>query len=253
MYVESGGSDEPTLVLLHGLGANAAVWRNLLPLVETHWTGRWIAPDLLGHGRSPACAAYSYGVQAAAVAEIVGQGERVGIIAHSMGGVVGLMLATGWFGIAATHVLALGVKLHWSADDIARMTGLAEAPVRWFDDRQTAVERYLRVAGLNGIVPAESQIAAAGVQEESGRFRLAADPRTSAVAVPPIDDLMSVIKAPVRFAAGAADAMVSLDDMRRYDPLAAIIAGCGHNAHVEQPEKVWEVFELLMTSAKAAA
>jgi pimeloyl-ACP methyl ester carboxylesterase len=68
-----------------------------------------------------------------------------------------------------------------------------------------------------------------------------------------MDDLMHVIKAPVHFAAGAADAMVSLEDMRSYDPLAALIADCAHNAHVEQPEKVWEVFELLMASAKATA
>jgi pimeloyl-ACP methyl ester carboxylesterase len=31
MFVESGGSGAPTLLLLHGLGANAAVWRKLLP------------------------------------------------------------------------------------------------------------------------------------------------------------------------------------------------------------------------------
>jgi pimeloyl-ACP methyl ester carboxylesterase len=253
MYVESGGSGEPALLLLHGLGANAGVWRNLLPFVEAHWPGRWLAPDLPGHGRSPQSAVYSYGAYAAAVAEMVGQGKRVAIIGHSMGGVVGLMLATDWFGISATHVLALGVKLRWSADDVTKVTSLAAAPVRWFDDRHTAIERYLRVSGLGGLVDFDSPIAAAGIQEESARFRLAADPRASAVGVPPIDDLMHVIKARVHFAAGAADAMVSLQDMRSYDPLAAIIADCGHNAHVEQPENVWEVFELLTASAKATA
>ncbi|MBV9395144.1 MAG: alpha/beta hydrolase [Methylobacteriaceae bacterium] len=253
MYAESGGSGEPALLLLHGLGANAAVWRNLLPFVEAHWPGRWLAPDLPGHGRSPHAALYSYGAHAAAAAEMVGQGKRVAIVGHSMGGVVGLMLATGWFGVGVSHVLALGVKLRWSADDLARMTSLAAAPVRWFDERYSAIERYLRVSGLGGLVDLDSPIAAAGIQEESGRFRLAADPRASSVGVPPIDDLMHVIEAKVRFIAGAADAMVSLDDMRRHDPLAAIIAGCGHNAHVEQPEKVWQAFHLLMNSAKATA
>src|SRR4051812_6050397 len=257
MHVESGGSGKPVLVLLHGLGANAGVWHNLLPFVEKHWPGRWIAPDLLGHGRSPARAVYSYGAHAAAVAEMVGQSngqsKRVAIIGHSMGGAVGLMLATGWFGIDVTHVLALGVKLQWSADDVARMANLAEAPVRWFDDRQAALEPFLRVAALNGLIDADSPIAAAGIDEESGRFRLAADSRTSAVAIPPIDDLMRAINAPVRFAAGAADAMVGLDDMRRYDPLAELICDAGHNAHVERPEKVWRVFELLTSSTRPAA
>jgi pimeloyl-ACP methyl ester carboxylesterase len=170
MRVESGGSGGPTLLLLHGLGANAGVWRNLLPFVEKSWPGRWIAPDFPGHGRSPASAVYSYGGHAAAVAETIGQGECVAIIGHSMGGVVGLMLATGWFGVSVSHVLALGVKLHWSADDAARMASLAEAPVRWFDDRNAAAERYLRASGLAGPVAPESDAASLGIAEEAGRF-----------------------------------------------------------------------------------
>jgi pimeloyl-ACP methyl ester carboxylesterase len=45
------------------------------------------------------------------------------------------------------------------------------------------------------------------------------------------------------FSAGVADAMVSLDDMRRYDPMAETIPETGHNAHVERPDKVWALFE----------
>src|SRR5947209_13892919 len=207
MFVESGGSGAPTLLLLHGLGGNGAVWRNLLPFVEKHWVGRWIAPDLLGHGRSPVSPLYSYGAHAAAIAQAVGQGARVVVIGHSMGGVIGLMLATGWFGMEVTHALTLGVKLNWSANDLARMASLAEAPVRWFDNREAALERYLRLAGLSGSAASVSEMASAGILEEPGRFRLAADPRIHLVGEPPIEDLMSVIKAPVHFAAGAADQM----------------------------------------------
>jgi pimeloyl-ACP methyl ester carboxylesterase len=243
MFIESGGSGDPALLLLHGLGANAGVWRNLLPFIVKHWPGRWIAPDLPGHGRSSQCAIYSYGAHAAAVAEIVGQGAPVAIIGHSMGGVVGLMLATGWFGIRVSHVLALGVKLRWNAEDIARMAKLAESPVRWFDNRNAAIDRYLRVSGLNGLIAPDSEVANLGIAEEAGRFRLAADPRVNGVGIPPIDDPLSVIKARVHFAAGAFDAMVSLDDMRRHDPAAETISEAGHNAHVERPDKVWALFE----------
>ncbi len=247
MHVESGGGDGPKLLLLHGLGANGAVWRNLLPLVEKNWRGGWLAPDLLGHGRSPAAPIYSYGAHAAAVAQVVGQGEEVAIIGHSMGGAIALMLATGWFGVSVTRVLAIGVKLRWSAEDIAGMARLAEMPLRWFEDGRLASERYLRVAGLNGLLSADSEMAAAGVAEESGRFRLAADPRIHSVGPPPLDALMSVIKVPVHFAAGAADQMVSLKEMRRYDPIAELIADAGHNAHVERPEKVWALFEQILS------
>src|SRR5947209_4761249 len=168
MHVESGGSGGPTLLLLHGLGANAGVWRNLLPFVERHWPGRWMAPDLPGHGRSPARGVYSYGAHAAAVAEAAGQRERVAIIGHSMGGVIGLMLATGWFGLDVDRVLALGVKLRWSDGDVARMASLADAPVRWFEDRDAAIERYLRVSGLSGLLAPESEMARLGIAEENG-------------------------------------------------------------------------------------
>lgn len=253
MYAESGGSGAPTLLLLHGLGASATVWRPLLPFIERHWPGRWIAPDLMGHGRSPHAATYSYGAHAAAVAEAVGRCERVAVLGHSMGGVIALMLATGWFGIDVTHVLALGVKLRWSSDDLARMASLAQAPVRWFDDRDAAAARYLRVSGLGGLVDSASDTALAGLVEEAGRFRLAADPRIHAVGAPPIEHLISIVKVPVRFAAGAADAMVSLDQIRGYDSTAAIIADAGHNAHVERPNKVWELFESLAQQAITTA
>jgi pimeloyl-ACP methyl ester carboxylesterase len=48
----TGGTGDSLLLLLHGLGATAAVWRRLLPLVEESWEGRWAAPDLRGHGLS---------------------------------------------------------------------------------------------------------------------------------------------------------------------------------------------------------
>ena len=33
LYVEEGGKPGPTLVLLHGLGANGDVWKPMLPLL----------------------------------------------------------------------------------------------------------------------------------------------------------------------------------------------------------------------------
>ena len=64
LHVERGGTGEPLLVLLHGMGANATVWKPLLPFVAAQWPGRWIAPDLRGHGRSPCQPPYGCGVHA---------------------------------------------------------------------------------------------------------------------------------------------------------------------------------------------
>jgi pimeloyl-ACP methyl ester carboxylesterase len=47
-----GGSGEPVLLLLHGLGATGHVWEGWRPLLARRWPGRWLAPDLPGHGGS---------------------------------------------------------------------------------------------------------------------------------------------------------------------------------------------------------
>ncbi len=241
---DSGGTGEPVLVMLHGIGGNAAVWNRMLPVVERRWPGRWVAVDLRGHGRSPHAPPYGYGVFAADVAGAIGNpdGEPV-LLGHSMGGVVAMTLATGWFGIKVRHVFAFGVKIGWTADEIAQMRGLAARPARVFGSRAEAVERYLRVSGLAGLVDPGAPEALAGIVEAEGGFRLAADQGIYAATGPAVGDLHRAASAPVRLAAGEADPMVSLAGMQALDPDAALLAGLGHNCHVEAPERVWELFE----------
>src|SRR5947207_13319960 len=58
LRVHEGGSGQPLLVLLHGLGATGDVWAGWWPLLARRWPGRCIAPDLPGHGSSPPLDAY---------------------------------------------------------------------------------------------------------------------------------------------------------------------------------------------------
>ena len=241
---DAGGSGGPVLVMLHGIGGNAAVWSRMLPVVERRWPGRWIAADLRGHGRSAHAPPYGYGVFAADVAAAIGKpdGELV-LLGHSMGGVVAMALATGWFGVSVRHVFAFGVKIGWTADEVAQMTGLTARPARVFASRAEAVERYLRVSGLAGLVEPDAPEALAGIVEAEGGFRLAADQGIYAAVGPAVGDLYRAAAAPVRLAAGEADPMVSLAGMQALDPQAALLPGLGHNCHVEAPERVWELFE----------
>ncbi len=241
---DAGGSGEPVLVMLHGIGGNAAVWNRMLPVVERRWPGRWIAADLRGHGRSAHAPPYGYGVFAADVAGAIGNpdGEPV-LLGHSMGGVVAMALATGWFGVSVRHVFAFGVKIGWTADEVAQMKGLATRPARVFASRAEAAERYLRVSGLAGLVDPGAPEALAGIVEAEGGFRLAADQGIYAAVGPAVGDFYRAAAAPVRLAAGEADPMVSLAEMQALDPQAALLPGLGHNCHVEAPEQVWEQFE----------
>jgi pimeloyl-ACP methyl ester carboxylesterase len=53
LKVLEGGNGARVLLLLHGLGATGDVWDRWQPLLARRWTGRWLAPDLPGHGGSP--------------------------------------------------------------------------------------------------------------------------------------------------------------------------------------------------------
>ena len=244
IHIESGGSGGPLLVLLHGIGGNAAVWRRMLPIIERRWPGRWVAADLRGHGRSAHAPPYGYAGFAADVANALGgQDEDVVLLGHSMGGVVALALATGWFGVRVRRVFAFGVKIGWTADEVAQMHGLAARPARVFGTYAEAAERYLKVSGLIGLVDSDSPEARAGVAEADGGFRLAADQGIYAAVGPAVAEFYRAAGAPVRLAAGEDDPMVTLAEMQALNPQAALLPGLGHNCHVEAPERVWDLFE----------
>src|SRR5262245_40030634 len=98
IWAARGGDGERLLVLLHGMGANASVWERLLSIVERSWSGRWLAPDLRGHGRSVREGPYGIGAHAADVAALI-EAEAPGpvtLVGHSFGGAVAALVATGW-------------------------------------------------------------------------------------------------------------------------------------------------------------
>jgi pimeloyl-ACP methyl ester carboxylesterase len=207
------------------------------------WRGRWLAPDLRGHGRSGHAEPYGMAMHAADVAGLLDGEDDIVVLGHSMGGGVAMALAGGWFGVNVRQVIAFGVKLVWTAEEVARALELARAPVRWFATQDEAIERYLRVSGLKGLIDPGSPEAAIGIVAEEGRFRLAADPRINGVVGVPLEMVSAAMRAPLRLAAGEHDRMVTLEQMRRFDPQAAIIAGTGHHPHVEAPETLWRVVE----------
>lgn len=238
LWHRRGGAQGPRLVLIHGLGANADTWLPLEPHLA-EWPGRWLMPDLRGHGRSPHAAPYGYATHAADVAGLLEQDEEVSILGHSMGGLVAMALASGWFGVRVRRVVAFGVKLRWAPDEAPKLQALARMPVRTFDSRNEALERYLKVSGLAGLVDLSSALAASGVAEEQGGYRLAADPRIYAAAGPEVAPFVHAMRAPLRLAAGSRDAMVTAADMQPFDPRAELFEGAGHNVHVEKPAELW--------------
>ena len=235
-YREGGQGGTRRLLLIHGLGANADVWRPL----EKDLDRRWLAADLRGHGRSSHQQPYGYAMYAADVAELLQQGEEVDIVGHSMGGVVGMALATGWYGVKVRKVIAFGVKIRWAPDEAQKLHALARTPPKLFDTREQAIERYLKVSGLFGLVEVSDPAALSGVRAEGEKWRMAADPMINAAAGPEFAPLVRAMQSPLTLGAGSKDPMVNAGDMAPYDPQPRIIEGAGHNAQVEKPAELLE-------------
>lgn len=182
--MRTGGNPKGTpLLLLHGLGGTGRVWDGLIDTLDDHW--RWLAPDLPGHGGSPPLpGGYSFGGMAAEAARALASSARdrpVAVLGHSLGGVIGLTLATGWFGLRVAAMCGLGIKVRWSEDDLAKAAAVAARPPKAFDARADAVERALRIAGLDGLAATDSPVATSAVTVVDGEWRLATDAAAFAV------------------------------------------------------------------------
>src|SRR6516225_10075613 len=248
IWYESGGSGDRTVLLLHGLGATAAVWKSVGRALEERRSLRWLAADLGGHGGSDWQSCYSVGQMAAQLAELLQQ-QQIGesyIVGHSLGAYLGLALASGWFGIAIRGVLGIGPKISWPAADLQAARELATRPLRFYPTPEEAWARYRRVSGLGADIAREDDWLARGIVQTERGWRLAQDPRTFAVAGAPFVSLAASATAPVLLARGEGDAMVSLQELGRHAAQACDIPGAGHNAHVEDPAAVVALLERLV-------
>jgi pimeloyl-ACP methyl ester carboxylesterase len=235
-----------SVLLLHGLGANSRVWTAFERMLEREWDGRRIAPDLPGHGAAPRLPRYSFGWFASAVADSLEPGEPVVVVGHSLGGVVGLVLAAAESGVDVRGVVALGVKMAWTDDELARAQALAARPPVTFATREEAAARFLRVAGLAGLVDADHPAVERGIAEGAGAWRLTMDPATFGVGAPDMSALLASAKAPVVLARGEHDALQTTEQLRDLDPAAVELPGLGHNAQVEDPDAVWKLVRPLL-------
>jgi pimeloyl-ACP methyl ester carboxylesterase len=237
LRVHEGGSGEPLLVLLHGLGATSDVWDRWRPLLARRWPGRWLAPDLPGHGGSPRLPAYTFDGFAAAVAGIVPPDARIVVLGHSLGGVVGLAMASGRFPVRVQAVIGLGIKVVWTEEELDRAQAVARRPPAWFGSRDEAATRYLRVSGLAGLLDADDPAVNAGLRDHAGRWRLALDPGTFAVGAPDMAQLLAQTQAPVTLARGEHDPMNTDQQLAQLGVPTVTLPALGHNAHVENPER----------------
>ncbi len=242
LFAERGGAGDRLLVLLHGLGATATAWHPLEKILDREWDGRWIAPDFRGHGRSIKQGPYTFEQHASDVGALIASenAKELFVLGHSFGGVIAALLGSGEFSSKPKASLAFGVKIRWSEDEKSKALDLATRPVKIFATREEAVERYLKMAGIFGLVDPLSRDVKAGIVQTEAGWKVAQEPGTFSSVDQSVPDALLRAKPPIRVAAGSKDPMVTLDDMRTIDENAYLFDGAGHNVHVEAPEAVWQ-------------
>lgn len=253
LWLDRGGTGPRTVLLLHGLGATAAVWSGMQAVLRRRTEVRWIAVDLPGHGGSAWEPYYSVGSMAARIAEHCRDAGPLYVVGHSLGAYVGLALASGWFGVTVRAVLGVGPKISWSVAEVEAANQLASRPVRLYPTAEEAWARYRRVSGLGADIAPDVHALTRGAVSCEGGWRLAQDPATFAVAGAPFISLAASAAARVRLARGAHDPMVSLAEIRQFDPTSRDLAGIGHNAHVEAPEALLPLIDELLSQEQGDA
>jgi pimeloyl-ACP methyl ester carboxylesterase len=224
------------------MGATGDVWEGFRRVLDRRWPGRWVTPDLPGHGGSAPLSSYSFDRIAEAVAGVVPPSGKVFAIGHSMGGVVALALASGRFGISVAATCGLGIKVRWTDEELDRARALASRPRPIYATRAEAAERHLKVAGLGGLIDT-GDVPAVALRQIDGRWTLAFDPAVFGIGAPSMEALLASATGPAVLAAGERDPMSREEELRALVPDPIILPGLGHNAHVEAPEALWLVIE----------
>lgn len=227
IHLETGGSTGVPIVLLHGLGSTADIWKGLIQGLGDR---RWIAIDLPGHGGSKPLDGYSPERLALSIARQVPSGAV--LLGHSLGGVVALALAQPALALDPRAVFGLGIKVAWTPDELASMTQLASRPRQQFETEADAHARALRLAGMT------SGLLGRGVRLVNGKWEASFDPRAFGVGDPELARLVKGATCPLHLACGSDDPMVSVDQLRGFDHQADVMAGLGHNAMVDCPDDV---------------
>jgi pimeloyl-ACP methyl ester carboxylesterase len=246
LWCEKGGAGDRSILLLHGLGATSAVWAGVERVLDQRRLGRWIAPDLSGHGQSDAQPCYSVGGLAADLAPLIQSETDLLIIGHSLGVYVGLALASRWFGVKVRGIVGLGPKISWSEADLEMTRELAARPVRWYASSDEAWNRYRRVSGLDSTIASDETWLRGGISRSEQGWRLSQDPRTFGVAGAPFASLAASTVAAMVLARGERDAMVSDAELRLHCQDTHEIVSAGHNAHVEKPGEIVGLLERLL-------
>lgn len=235
-----GDPDAPLLILLHGGGANTWWWDPIAPRLAKD--AHVVALDFRGHGGSsrpePEVGAFSRDV--AALSRHLGERERF-LVGHSLGAHVGLDHAARSEGVRGLVMIEAS---RGAAPGERRRTRLALAARRTYATRDEAIARFRFLPAAPGVSEAlRAHIAGRSLEvQHDGRLAYAFDPRWFRLPPMPPPPLVR-LRCPVLVLRGGESGLLTDAGARALagelpDARVEVIAGAGHNVHLEQPDAV---------------
>lgn len=226
-------------LLLHGIVSDGSTWWRLASeLADAGWMV--LAPDLRGHGRSPAAAAYDLPTLAGDV-ELLGSGWDL-IVGHSLGGAIAAQLLARPLDVRTAVLVDPALRFEGAQDpareDLRSLTGtldpaLVRAREPSWDERDVQREVASSALVTPDVVDA--------VFEQNDPWDLVPQLLTAHARV-------HVIGAdPARGGICDPDLVRSLDGRDRVT--SEVLGGCGHSIHCERPQAVTAAVERVVAGS----
>jgi len=238
-YLEDGSSDQ-NLVLLHGLGGYAERWRNVIPYLSKKY--HVFAPDLIGYGKSEKPSVdYTMELFVKFTFDFIDSigVSKTNLIGTSLGGqVVVECTSTQNQRIQKIVLIAPAGVMKKSTPALDAYTMAALYPTR-----ETIRTAYQMMAGNNRQV---SDDAINNFMENMSRPNAKMVFLSTLLGLknaPDIIEKLRTIKIPTLIIWGKEDMLIPHEYAQHFissinDCESAIIDGCGHAPHVEEPQKV---------------
>jgi esterase len=140
VYTSSGPSDNPPLLIVHGLFGSARNWGATAKRLSAG--RRVIVPDMRNHGESPQTSTHSYADLAADLAEVLAaHGAPADVLGHSMGGKAAMVLALSHPGIVRRMVVADIAPVAYAHDQRQHVQAMRGLPLEGLTTRAEADRR----------------------------------------------------------------------------------------------------------------
>lgn len=236
---EWGNPGQPRVVLLHALGCHKGWWDAVGPVLGRRY--HVLTPDLRGHGESDRAEDYRFAAYAADVEQLVGAGGPYALVGHSMGGYIGLVVASRGVARPAALIVA-DMKTSSTPQELADLQVASQRPGRTYPSLDEAADRF-RLSPPEHAVPVDRLRAMARSsyqQKPDGTWAERLDRR--ALAIEPVEPLplAKQVGCPVLFVRGEKSVVMPAEQAQALAEAAkaplVTMEGLYHHLPLENPE-----------------